>query len=460
MLALNNMNYNTQSHISQQGQHSQYHGNLENETSRIRLPSISSLTNSSSSRINSPINFPQQHQPQSQSQPQPTMNRLQQSADLFINAANPLPQLPAHSNSQPKIQTISQSTAQHQHTQPLPSLTPLTSIHQQSSLQRSPLKSSQSLPRTVETHPQQPLSGLSFNQAQYPYTSVSQSSPKYSPSYNRYQKKAKVSIKKIHKISHENKKKQNLSCQRCGITETPEWRKGPNGARTLCNACGLYHAKVLKKEGPEAAKAIINDYDDKKRKKSNFADRKLSLPSDLSFVQQREVQHPDLKIAHHPIPKVNQHSNNAQPPPQPYYQYPAHYPISASGSNPPLSIHPQAPPLNHTPAPPFNHTPAPPFNHTPAPSFNHTQAFLINHTYPHRLHTERQESSSHQLQRSPSIHVVSHVNHGPPATSNLMPIQPAHHISPSSHPHVQNPNQTAQAQAQGYTFEGYKRPSQ
>lgn len=28
-------------------------------------------------------------------------------------------------------------------------------------------------------------------------------------------------------------------CHSCNITETPEWRRGPDGARTLCNACGL-----------------------------------------------------------------------------------------------------------------------------------------------------------------------------------------------------------------------------
>ncbi len=55
----------------------------------------------------------------------------------------------------------------------------------------------------------------------------------------------------------ENVKAQPLRCHRCGVTSTPEWRRGPNGARTLCNACGLFHAKLVKKKGKEAAKAII-----------------------------------------------------------------------------------------------------------------------------------------------------------------------------------------------------------
>ncbi|ORY91123.1 GATA zinc finger-domain-containing protein, partial [Syncephalastrum racemosum] len=28
-------------------------------------------------------------------------------------------------------------------------------------------------------------------------------------------------------------------CHSCHTTQTPEWRRGPDGARTLCNACGL-----------------------------------------------------------------------------------------------------------------------------------------------------------------------------------------------------------------------------
>ena len=38
-------------------------------------------------------------------------------------------------------------------------------------------------------------------------------------------------------------------CHRCGTTETPEWRRGPKGVRTLCNACGLFHAKLVKRKG-------------------------------------------------------------------------------------------------------------------------------------------------------------------------------------------------------------------
>ena len=35
-------------------------------------------------------------------------------------------------------------------------------------------------------------------------------------------------------------------CHWCGTARTPEWRRGPEGKGTLCNACGLYFAKVEK----------------------------------------------------------------------------------------------------------------------------------------------------------------------------------------------------------------------
>ncbi|KZV69275.1 hypothetical protein PENSPDRAFT_652483 [Peniophora sp. CONT] len=41
------------------------------------------------------------------------------------------------------------------------------------------------------------------------------------------------------------------ACLGCGANQTPEWRRGPLGPRTLCNACGLVYAKMLKKRAHE-----------------------------------------------------------------------------------------------------------------------------------------------------------------------------------------------------------------
>ncbi|KAI9255540.1 hypothetical protein BY458DRAFT_519919 [Sporodiniella umbellata] len=41
---------------------------------------------------------------------------------------------------------------------------------------------------------------------------------------------------------------QNRICTDCGRTDAPEWRKGPKGPKTLCNACGLRWAKAKKQQ--------------------------------------------------------------------------------------------------------------------------------------------------------------------------------------------------------------------
>lgn len=45
-------------------------------------------------------------------------------------------------------------------------------------------------------------------------------------------------------------------CHSCNRAETPEWRRGPDGARTLCNACGLHYAKLTRKMGANKASAL------------------------------------------------------------------------------------------------------------------------------------------------------------------------------------------------------------
>ncbi|KAL0090851.1 GATA-type zinc finger transcription factor [Phycomyces blakesleeanus] len=37
-------------------------------------------------------------------------------------------------------------------------------------------------------------------------------------------------------------------CVRCNTSSSPEWRRGPNGHKTLCNACGLRYSRLLSKQ--------------------------------------------------------------------------------------------------------------------------------------------------------------------------------------------------------------------
>lgn len=47
-----------------------------------------------------------------------------------------------------------------------------------------------------------------------------------------------------------------LRCTSCYIVKTPEWRKGPLGPRTLCNACGLIWGKMSRNKAAMAGKKL------------------------------------------------------------------------------------------------------------------------------------------------------------------------------------------------------------
>ena len=48
------------------------------------------------------------------------------------------------------------------------------------------------------------------------------------------------------------------ACSQCGVTKTPQWREGPLGPKTLCNACGVKRVRqaraALEGRSPRAGK--------------------------------------------------------------------------------------------------------------------------------------------------------------------------------------------------------------
>lgn len=47
----------------------------------------------------------------------------------------------------------------------------------------------------------------------------------------------------IHAAPHDASNKPRLECRNCGRVNTPQWRIGPDGPKTLCNACGVHYRK-------------------------------------------------------------------------------------------------------------------------------------------------------------------------------------------------------------------------
>lgn len=76
-------------------------------------------------------------------------------------------------------------------------------------------------------------------------------------------------LKKYAKRLSNNNNSLNI-CYYCNSTSTPEWRRGPDGNRTLCNACGLYYRKLIKKFGYQNSNLLL-----RYRKYINSTDRRV-----------------------------------------------------------------------------------------------------------------------------------------------------------------------------------------
>ncbi|KAK1081709.1 white collar 2 type of transcription factor, partial [Friedmanniomyces endolithicus] len=62
-------------------------------------------------------------------------------------------------------------------------------------------------------------------------------------------------------VAKKEKKKLKVAdeyvCANCGALDSPEWRRGPKGPKTLCNACGLRWAKKEKKRSGDDGLGIV-----------------------------------------------------------------------------------------------------------------------------------------------------------------------------------------------------------
>jgi len=82
---------------------------------------------------------------------------------------------------------------------------------------------------------------------------------------------------KVKLEEEEQEEEEEKRCTHCGTNKTPEWRRGPTGPATLCNACGLKFTKTLQQErkrkflepsGVVPLSYLLNGPEDKKRRTS------------------------------------------------------------------------------------------------------------------------------------------------------------------------------------------------
>ncbi|KAG4035087.1 hypothetical protein MFRU_002g04340 [Monilinia fructicola] len=97
----------------------------------------------------------------------------------------------------------------------------------------------------------QMLTGLQYREGE---RSQGISTGDHSPALIRGDAGIAIPVDKDGRLGDKKKKLKLLDeyvCTDCGTLDSPEWRKGPGGPKTLCNACGLRWAKKEKKQKPE-----------------------------------------------------------------------------------------------------------------------------------------------------------------------------------------------------------------
>ncbi|GCF00992.1 hypothetical protein ZYGM_000589 [Zygosaccharomyces mellis] len=144
-----------------------------------------------------------------------------------------------------------------------------SSMSSEKTLTYSPLSSDRSTPTPV------PLENDNSNENNSPYRSASTSNTKVDGLFISLSDDDRKHMGKIGKTSKSGKNRNaHMRCLHCSSTETPEWRKGPSGPTTLCNACGLFYKKLIKKFGETVATSIMESRqveDPQNRKIPRFA---------------------------------------------------------------------------------------------------------------------------------------------------------------------------------------------
>ncbi|GAA6007102.1 hypothetical protein JCM10207_001508 [Rhodosporidiobolus poonsookiae] len=189
-------------------------------------------------------------------------------------------------------------------------------------------------------------------------------------------------------------KPNQKACESCGTVNSPEWRKGPTGAKSLCNACGLRYARSVARQKKQAEAAANGGVAPKKTKKKGkaAASAQPEAPSSPATPLPPPGSQPS------PLPSSMAGSFDFSPyaraSPKPYYTpyhttaptAPGSYAPMASPSTTHAPFHsplpvstpggtyfPSFPPPNYSMPPPFSaagaplHMPAPIATHTPLP---------------------------------------------------------------------------------------------
>ncbi|KAJ5642507.1 White collar 1 protein [Penicillium lividum] len=92
------------------------------------------------------------------------------------------------------------------------------------------------------------------------------------------------------------RKRLDQICARCRVTETPEWRKGPEGKRNLCNRCGLQWSKSLRQERIRENVIVANQDDLSKAHHPTPRMSASPVLSDVTATQCTQNESPESRV--------------------------------------------------------------------------------------------------------------------------------------------------------------------
>lgn len=68
----------------------------------------------------------------------------------------------------------------------------------------------------------------------------------------------RAQVQQANRCLQECNDEEERVCAHCGTSKTPLWRNGPQGPKSLCNACGIRH----KKAGRRSAALVSSEFED------------------------------------------------------------------------------------------------------------------------------------------------------------------------------------------------------
>lgn len=79
------------------------------------------------------------------------------------------------------------------------------------------------------------------------------------PPKQHHRKRNHLAMLSAYNVAATSDPQQVRKCFHCGVTKTPQWREGPNGPKTLCNACGVRYrsGRLVPEYRPAASPTFV-----------------------------------------------------------------------------------------------------------------------------------------------------------------------------------------------------------